>query len=153
MITVRAAQASDVPGIVRCAQRFPHYRVEREHAEAMALASISTGSCFVASLPSGTIVGFIVALVLPHAFSGRPYLDVYAWWVLPEWRKSGCALRLARHILRFQWTEPLELVKIAVADARIGAWLQRQGFHAVETVFVKGDAWQQRYRSSQPRSA
>lgn len=133
----------DAPGIVRCAARFPHYRVVPRAIEPLVEASIEMQACFVAQNTRAEIVGFVVGLVLPHPFSGRPYLDVIALWLEPEYRRSSAGLGLLRKILRFSWTEPLELVKIAVADSRLRAFLHRQGFRDVETVLIKGDAWQQ----------
>lgn len=140
---VRKAVERDVPRLVEASLAFPHYIISAEAVEPIFGVSIEQGACFLAER-DGAIVGFIVGVVGPNAFSGRTYLDVIAFWVVPEHRATGAALKLLRCMLRFQWTEPLELVKIALADERLGRYLQREGFHPVEVTYLKGSAWQQR---------
>ena len=138
---VRLADEDDVHAIIDCALTFPSYDVVPEAIEPLIRASIAQGACFVAV--EAQVTGFLVGLVLPHPFSGRAYVDWIALYVQLAHRRTGAGLGLLRKMLRFSWREPLELVKIAVADSRLRTFLHRQGFREVETVLIKGDAWQQ----------
>lgn len=137
---MRPARPDDQGGVVDCAIQFPHLTVNPEKVEQLFDLSAACGGMFVAE-SRGQVIGFLCSLVLEHPFTGRPYLDVVAWWVLPDYRLTWAGPGLLRAMLRFSATQPLDMVKLAAPlSSQIGTHLRKLGFTPVETTYVKGTA-------------
>jgi GNAT superfamily N-acetyltransferase len=141
-VRVRVAQASDVEGVVVCARGYELEHTDDDHVAYLFYLAEHCGGMFVAE-DQGQIVGFLCSIVMPHAFSGRLYLEVIALFVQPSHRNTWAAGALLRKMLDFAAALPLDMVKIAAPmSSRLGTVLHRAGFKEQETVMVKGARWQ-----------
>jgi hypothetical protein len=137
----RAAVEDDCAGVVACALTFQPYTPDQLSVEALFDDAMACGGMFVAEHDE-RIVGFLCAVKLPHPFTGRDYITVVAWWVIPEWRATGAGLGLLRIFARWLSTQRVDMVTIcAPLGSQLGSVLHKHGFVPVEVVWMKGVAW------------
>lgn len=136
--TVRLATPDDAGGFVDCAIQFPHLKVKPECAEQLFSLGVASETVWVA-VQRDLIIGFACGLLLLHPFTGEPYLDIVALWVLPDYRNTWAGAGLVRRILRFSRDHPQVMVKLAAPlSSQIGTHLCQLGFTPVETTLVRG---------------
>lgn len=139
----RAAVEDDCTGVVACALTFTPYTPTQACVEALFDDAMACGGMFVAE-HEHSIVGFLCAVKLAHPFTGRDYIAVVAWWVLPEWRATGAGLGLLRTFDRWCSTQPVDMVTICTPQgSQLGTVLQKHGFAPVEALWMKGITWVQ----------
>jgi L-amino acid N-acyltransferase YncA len=126
VIAIREAQPSDVEKIVEMGRSFlltGPYKDQLdnpEQATKLALSMMQDGSGHVlVSEEDGEVTGVFAFLVYPHYFTGQLTSMELIWYVSPEARKGGTALkllaeaeRIARNcgVKRMQLTAPTEEV-------------------------------------------
>jgi GNAT superfamily N-acetyltransferase len=144
-VIIRDATEHDVPQILPMAARFlastPYGALlptDPERLEAFVRAILEVGVAFVAEDHGGALCGMIAFVVAEHPVSGQEYGDEQAWWTEPEHRGGSIGPRLLAHAEVWASKKNLVMLKmIAPAGTHVGAYLERLGYHAVETAYTK----------------
>lgn len=142
---IREATLEDVPRIVELGRKFiangPYKDQLDNPAQADHIARWMIGNqkakVLVAQM-DGTIQGMIAFIIYPHYFTGQPTANEMIWYVEPEARAGGIAMRLmhaaeslAKEMgaIRMQFTAP---------TAEIGKLYERWcGYHQVEISYER----------------
>lgn len=146
----RSAIPSDIGGVIAIASAFETYPPQPENVVALFDAASDCGGMFVAE-HEGEIVGFLCAIHGPHAFTGRPAVNVAAWWVPGDRRGTGAGIALLREFLRWVSTLTLDMVTIsAPLSSKLSVVLKAFGFQPVEVVHMLGHSWDVKGAGCQP---
>ena len=134
---VRRATPDDCEGVVTCARAYELTTCDDDYVASLFHVALACDGMFVA-LDQAIVVGFCGALVLPHPFSGQPYLNVIAVFVHPTHRGTWAALGLLRAMLAWALLLPLNTVTISAPQGSgLSRILERLHFTPLETVFIK----------------
>lgn len=149
MDRVRRATSDDLPRLLEMGARFARETVYRDHlqadparikalAEQLVAGVAGQGSAvWVAQDPAGGIVGMIGMFVYEHPLSGERIASEVFWWVDPEHRRGGHALRLLESAEKWaRWSNATTLYMIAPTPdvARI---YERRGYAQLETTYAR----------------
>jgi GNAT superfamily N-acetyltransferase len=145
MTTIRQATTADVDALLDMSTRFLAESAYRRllahsptHLRALIALVLDLGAVFVADV-DGELVGMIAIMVLPHPMSGQRRAEELAWWVAPAHRAGTIGPRLLRAAevwARQQDGTYLQLA-VPIGQPRLAAFLERRGYVALETVFVR----------------
>lgn len=149
MDRVRRATSEDLPRLLDMGGRFARETVYRERftadparikalAEQLVAGDAGQGSAvWVAQDPAGVIVGMIGMFVYEHPLSGERIASEVFWWVEPEHRRGGHALRLLESAERWaRWANAASVYMVAPTSdvARI---YERRGYFQLETTYAR----------------
>lgn len=86
----------------------------------------------------GELVGAIVFALTPHDLTEELYASELAYWVEPKARHTGAGYHLLRLSEEWARTHQVKTLKLsAPIPATFGRALERQGYVALETVYLK----------------
>lgn len=142
---IREATLEDVPRIVELGRKFiangPYKDQLDNPAQADHIARwmiVNQKAKVLVAQMDGTIQGMIAFIIYPHYFTGQPTANEMIWYVEPEARAGGIAMRLmhaaeslAKEMgaIRMQFTAP---------TAEIGKLYERWcGYHQVEISYER----------------
>jgi len=84
------------------------------------------------------VVGMLGLVVVPHPLTGAMYVEEVVWWVQPEARGGLVGPKLLQAAEEWVSTKNVTMVKmVAPAGSDVGTFLERRGYSAVETAFIK----------------
>jgi GNAT superfamily N-acetyltransferase len=158
-MTIRLAGPSDIPAVVEMGLRFAassaytrsgglftYGRVTLlvEHA-------LAEGVIFVAER-DGQLEGFIGFSAAASPFTGEAIAGELAWWVEPHARTGSVGPRLLAAAEEWARRKSLRVIQmVAPSGSMVGAFLERRGYVAVETIYRKGLHEDARRPSRTPR--
>lgn len=90
----------------------------------------------------GDLIGVCGGLVAPDVCTGKPRATELFWWLEPEHRKGGLALRLMHAFEGWASEEDCEAVTFAFIHGTgreevLDRWYRRRGYRPLETHYVK----------------
>lgn len=143
IVTVRAAEVSDVPGLVEMGRRFRRETVYatrlRENPTKMgdtATTLITSDDGLVLVLDyGGELVGVIGMVLYDHHLSGERTAGEVFFWVDPEHRGKG--LRLMRQAERWARERAATTVQMIAPTPEVGRLYDRLGYAELETSYGK----------------
>jgi hypothetical protein len=144
-LTIRRATPDDWSQCLLMAQRFLEdspYGVLLEQRDDEQLGAfvgniLEFGIVFVAESEL-RLVGMLAALPITVPMTGDILVDEVAWWVAPEQRAGSVGPRLLAALeseVRTNYKCVLKM--IAPWGSRVGTYLERRGYRALETSFVR----------------
>jgi len=146
-LTYRHANVDDVVALTALADRFVestiYATVTPPEGRAQALAAlienvVQLGVIFIAEEAVDGIVGMLAALQVRSTEGGYNYCDELAWFVAPEYRKTGIGLFLMQAMEKWARQQGLYLCKmVAPAGSRIGQLYESLDYTALETAYIK----------------
>lgn len=142
-LRLREATSTDIPMVWALAQAFHRSGAwagwigEPKYVEILAACDLAlqTGVVYLAELENG-VVGAICIAVIRHPYTGEPFPTELMWFVSEDRR----ALRAGPLLLDAaeDWTRQQGyacLTMSAPAGSRVGTFLERRGYCAVETAY------------------
>lgn len=145
---IRKATPEDIPRLVAMGTRFLTETVYcgrvLVNPDAMArtltlLLASDVGGLFV-SEQDGTVTGMIGLLVFEHPFTGQLAAQELFWWVEPEHRAGGNALRLLKRGEQWAAAAGAHHVHMIAPTAAVGQLYERLGYGYLETGYQKAIA-------------
>lgn len=142
---IREAIEADIPEILKLGSRSllegpykDQIKGNPEHAAKLALSILTKGKGrILLSTLDDTITGLLAFILFDHYFSGELTAGEVMWYVIPEARPGGIALKLLWHAealakslgaLRMQFTAP---------TVQVGNIYKRFGYHQIEVSYQK----------------
>jgi GNAT superfamily N-acetyltransferase len=141
---VREGTLEDIPRIVELGRRSlqdgPYQgRIEDnpEQVERFArLVILHLGKVLVWE-EDGTVTGLFAFLVAPHFFDGRMFAQELIWYVLPECRKGGAAIKLLWEAERIAKALGVKFFQVTAPDNEVENLYGRFGYKQQEVVFQR----------------
>lgn len=143
--TIRLASEADVPRVVEMGRRFlaeGPYRNQLadvpEVSTRIAAFAVTTDKCRVlVSELEGQVTGVLAFILFPHYFSGELTAGEMIWYVEPEHRPGGVALRLLWEAERMAKEMGAERMQVTAPTSAVSDLYKRFGYDAVEVTFQK----------------
>lgn len=145
---IREAAESDLPEILRMGRAFlactafAHIPFDEATATKLVCGLMSgAGSIFVAETESG-LCGMIAMVSFPHYFnSSVKAAQEFWWWLDPQARGSGIALRLLKRAEDWARAQGCATVHMLALDAlngdEVAKMYERRGYAPLERTFVR----------------
>jgi GNAT superfamily N-acetyltransferase len=145
---IRPARDNDFNRLVTMGQRFVAESIYGRLFPTLATSSIPVqmmvelceeqGAIFVAEV-DGRVVGMIgLVLVIDHPLTGGKVVEELAWFVEPEHRKGRVGPLLLGAAEAWTTTNGANVLKmVAPWGSDVGRFLERRGYTAVETAYMK----------------
>lgn len=142
---IREAVGSDVPRIVELGRRFlaegPYKDQLKDNPDqAVKFAETFFGNPqarILVSESDGTVTGLLAFLVSPHYLSGEMTATEFCWYVEPEHRSGGIAMKLMWEAERLAGEMGATKMGFTAPDEKASAIYVRFGYHAVEVCYQK----------------
>jgi len=142
---IREATIEDVPRVVELGRKFlaegPYAGQLADNPEqATRFASLLIGNPAAKILVSdldGRITGVLAFLLFPHHFSGEMTALEIIWYVEPQYRPGGIAMRLMWTAERIALEMKAHFMQFTAPDAKASAIYERFGYHQVEIGYQK----------------
>lgn len=140
---IREATTQDIPQIIRLISRSlvdgPYAGKMRDNPQQTALLAekIITSLGKILLWEDGAPTGLLAFIVLPHYMSGEMIADELAWYVEPEARAGGAALRLLWEAEKLAHEMGATRIKFSAPNPEVSHIYERFGFKKMETVHVK----------------
>ena len=142
---IRAAEPNDIPRIVelgsRSLQDGPYAGMLKnapEQSAALALKTISgNGRILLYENDGGQVVGLLGFIIFPHYFTQEPTATEIMWYVEPEERKGGGALKLLWEAEKQAKAMGATRMGFTAPDEQVSALYQRFGYKKVEVTYMK----------------
>ena len=141
---IREATQGDIPQIVKLISRSlvdgPYAGKIKDNPEQTAMLASkiieSLGKILLCE-EDGKSTGLLAFIVLPHYMSGEMIADELAWYVEPEARIGGAALRLLWEAEKLAHEMGATRIKFSAPNQEVAHLYSRFGFKPIETVYVK----------------
>lgn len=142
---IREATLEDVPTIVALGSRslqdgpYRHrFPDNPEHtAKFVTLVIQALGKILLWQEDDGMVTGLLGILIFPHVFSGEITAQEIMWYVIPEFRAGGAAIKLLWEAEKLAKSKGAKIMQFTAPDATTSAVYQRFGYKAVEVSFEK----------------
>jgi len=141
--SIRAATKADIPRISELASRSlvdgPYAGIiedKPEIAKQFAQVVLANGSILLGE-EDADVVGLLGFIRTNHHFSGQPYAAELMWYVEPEHRKGGIALKLLWEAERIAKTAGALDMVLTAPNERDGALYHRFGYKPLEMTYIK----------------
>lgn len=142
-MSIRIAEEKDIPRIVelgsRSLQDGPYAGIIKdipEQAAKCAAQVLSSGKILLGE-EDGAVVGLLGFIVADHHFSGQRYAAELMWYVLPEHRKGGLALKLLWDAEAKARAMGAEEMIFTAPNEDVSALYKRFGYEKVEVAYRK----------------
>lgn len=145
-MTIRPATLADRDGVLRMATHFiqdsqtyaPWLTVNPDQLDGLFDFVLAHGAGYVAEDRGGDVVGMIGVAAVVHGMTGVAYAEEIVWWVEPSHRSGLVGPKLLRAAEAWTVERQLPLLKmVAPAGTDVGAFYERLGYTAIETVYGK----------------
>ena len=145
MEEIRQAVERDVPRVVELGRKFlsegPYKgQISDKPEQATRFATLLIGNPNARILVSdeeGTITGVLAFILFPHHFTGEVYALEIIWYVEPQYRPGGIAMRLMWEAERMAFEMGAIFMQFTAPDAKASAIYERFGYHPVEVGYQK----------------
>lgn len=143
---IRAATSEDVPEIVRLGSRSlvdgPYAGMLKdtpEHSAELALTVIlaAKGEVLVYENDAGKISGLLGFIIFPHHFTKEPTATEIMWYVEPEERKGGSALKLLWEAEKRAKELGATRIGFTSPNEEVSELYKRFGYKKVEVIYMK----------------
>jgi GNAT superfamily N-acetyltransferase len=142
---IREGTLEDIPRIVELGRRSlkdgPYAgRIEDnpEQVEKFARQIISTlGKVLLWQEDDGQVTGLFAFIMGPHFFDARFFAQELIWYVLPEFRKGGAAVKLLWEAERIAKEVGVKFLQVTAPNADVEGLYGRFGYKQQEIVFQK----------------
>lgn len=143
---IREAQSEDVPAIVRLGSQSlidgPYAGLLKDTPEqsaefALTIIAASKGKILVYESDDGKVSGLIGFIIFPHYFTKEPTATEIMWYVSPEERKGGAAIKLLWEAEKEAKSMGATWMGMSAPNAEVGKLYERFGYKAAETTFLK----------------
>jgi N-acetylglutamate synthase-like GNAT family acetyltransferase len=142
---IREATLNDVPRVVELGRKFlaegPYagqIKDNPEQANRFTTLLIDNPSAkILVSEKNGTVTGVLAFLLFPHHFSGEMTALEIIWYVEPQYRPGGIAMRLMWTAERIAQEMHAHFMQFTAPDAKASAIYERFGYHQVEIGYQK----------------
>jgi GNAT superfamily N-acetyltransferase len=144
---IRPGTAADLPVLVRLAREFlaetPYGRLwppDDATIGRVIQTTLEHGAAFVAEAIASEqltqVVGMIGVVLVPS--SPHPHVDEVAWYVSKDFRGGSLGPRLLAAAERWACTQGAGVLKmVAPVGSSVGEFLERRGYTAVETAYMR----------------
>lgn len=105
-------------------------------ARAFAERVLSGGTVLLGE-ENGMVVGLLGFVMADHHFSGQRYAAELMWYVEPEYRKGGIAMKLMWEAERLAKTMGAETMIFTAPNDSVGAIYKRFGYEPMEVAYRK----------------
>jgi GNAT superfamily N-acetyltransferase len=143
---IRAAITSDIPRIVELGSRSlkdgPYASMLKdtpEHSAALALDVIrgANGKILLYENDNGKVAGLLGFIIFPHYFTQEPTATEVMWYVEPEERKEGGAIKLLWEAEKQAKEMGATRMGFTAPTAEVGKLYERFGYKQVEVTYMK----------------
>ena len=142
---IREATIDDIPRIVELGRRSlqdgPYAGRIEDNPEQVAkfaglvISVLGKVLLWEEDVPATGVFAFIVA---PHFFDGRKFAQELIWYVLPEARKGGAALKLLWEAERIAKGLGVKFLQLTAPTSEVESIYGRFGYKQQEVVYQKG---------------
>lgn len=143
---IRAATAEDVPRIVELGSRSlrdgPYAEMLKDTPEQSARIAIyviesTKGKVLLYENDDGKVVGLLGFIIFPHYFTGEPTATEIMWYVEPEERSGGGAIKLLWEAEKQAKEIGATRMGFTAPNEEVGSLYQRFGYKKVEVSYMK----------------
>lgn len=141
---IREANESDIPAIVKLGSRSlldgPYkdkIKDNPEQSAETALTIIRKSGKVLVWEEDNQITGLLAFIMFPHYFSGELTAGEMMWYVVPEARKGGAALKLLWEAEKLAKQMGAVSMQFTSPSREVDALYNRFGYKPVETTYMK----------------
>lgn len=143
---IRAATAADVPRIVELGSRSlrdgPYAKMLKDTPEQSARIAFyviesTKGKVLLYENDEGKVVGLLGFIIFPHYFTGEPTATEIMWYVEPEERAGGGAIKLLWEAEKQAKEIGATRMGFTAPNEEVGSLYKRFGYEKVEVSYMK----------------
>lgn len=143
---IRAATTEDVPDIVRLGSQSlvdgPYAGMLKDTPEQSAKLAIevigkSNGRILLYQNDAGRVAGLLGFLVFPHYFTQEPTATEVMWYVAPQERKEGGAIKLLWEAEKQAKEMGATRMGFSAPNEEVGKLYERFGYRKLEVTYMK----------------
>jgi GNAT superfamily N-acetyltransferase len=143
---IRPATPSDVPDIVRMGSQSlkdgPYAGMLKDTPEQSAKLAMSviggvSGKILLYENDNGKVAGLLGFIIFPHYFTQEPTATEVMWYVEPEERKEGGAIKLLWEAEKQAKEMGATRMGFSAPNEEVGKLYERFGYHKLEVTYMK----------------
>lgn len=142
---IREATINDIPRVIELGRKFlvegPYVgQIADKPEEATRFATLLIGNPnakILVAEQDKVIIGVLAFILFPHHFSGEMTALEIIWYVEPQARKGGIAMRLMWEAEKIAKSMNAHYMQFTAPDAKASAIYERFGYHQVEVGYQK----------------